>query len=270
MGTAFADRVIALAEGRQLEELVRLLDAEGATSYRCPLVSILDPADDAPALAWIEQWIQGRFDLIILLTGEGLRRLLACADRHGIKTELIAAIAQSRTVTRGPKPVQALKEIGLGPSLVARTPTTEGVIQALGSEDLFGKAVGVQLYREDNPPLVEFLTKAGATVHSVQPYVYAPASDADKVVELIDRLAEGKVDVTVFTSAPQVERLFEVAEERGLESKLREGLAKTRVAAVGPVLADNLKAKSVRVDICPEQGFQMKNLVLHIKRAFAG
>jgi uroporphyrinogen-III synthase len=43
-------------------------------------------------------------------------------------------------------------------------------------------------------------------------------------------------------------------------------LERTRVAAVGPVVADNLRHRSVRVDICPEQGFVMKNLVQHIKR----
>jgi hypothetical protein len=33
------------------------------------------------------------------------------------------------------------------------------------------------------------------------------------------------------------------------------------------VVADNLRQKGARVDICPEQGFVMKNLVQQIKRA---
>ena len=101
----------------------------------------------------------------------------------------------------------------------------------------------------------------------MQPYGYAAASDGDRVSELIDRMADGQVDVIVFTSSPQVERLFEVAAERGLEAELKQGLARVQVAAVGPVVADALRRRGARVDVCPEQGFVMKNLVQHLKRA---
>ena len=65
------------------------------------------------------------------------------------------------TVTRGPKPGRALKEVGLAPTRVASTPTTEGVITALQNESLHGQTVGVQLYSEDNPPLAAFLRRQG-------------------------------------------------------------------------------------------------------------
>ncbi len=86
------------------------------------------------------------------------------------------------------------------------------------------------------------------------------------MAELIAQLAKGAIDVIIFTSSPQVDRLYEVGREKGLESELRQGLAKTRVAAVGPVVADNLREKGTKVDICPDQGFVMKNLVQQIKR----
>jgi uroporphyrinogen-III synthase len=64
-----------------------------------------------------------------------------------------------------------------------------------------------------------------------------------------------------------VERLYEVAAEQGLEAELRQGLERTKVAAVGPVAADSLRQRGARVDVCPEQGWVMKNLVLQLKRA---
>src|SRR5262249_54075004 len=161
-------------------------------------------------------------------------------------------LARTRTVTRGPKPVRALKEVGLAPTVVAQTPTTEGVIAALRREPLQGQTVGVQLYSPSNPPLVQFLEEAGATVRTVLPYVYAPAADAERVGELLSRMAVGAVDVLVFTSSPQVDRLYEVADERGLGEMLRVGLDRVCVAAVGPVVADNLRRREARVDVCPE------------------
>ena len=117
-----------------------------------------------------------------------------------------------------------------------------------------------------NPPLLEFLAAAGAAVHTVLPYVYAPASDAGRVVELIDRLESGAVDVLVFTSSPQWTRLEEVAKASGRQETLRRGLEHVCVASVGPVMTETLHRAGVRVDVCPERGFVMKNLVQQIKR----
>ena len=102
------------------------------------------------------------------------------------------------------------------------------------------------------------------------PYVYAPAADAGRVADLIARMARGEVDAIVFTSSPQVERLYEVAAAQRLETELAAGWAKTRVAAVGPIVAETLRLRGAPVHICPDQGFVMKNLVKHIKAALAG
>jgi uroporphyrinogen-III synthase len=261
-------RTIALAESRQLEELAQMLEKEGATTLRCPLVSILDARDPEPVLAWLRDLIAGRFDYVLLFTGEGLRRLLGFAERANLREDVIAALGKTRTITRGPKPVRALREIGMNPTLVAQTPTTEGMIATLKSEAIQGKTVGLQLYSEDNPAMKRFLQEAGVKVHAVQPYIYAPAADTDRVAGLIDRMAQGTVDAIIFTSSPQVDRLFEVARERGLQDALQQGFRRTRVAAVGPVVADDLCRHGARVDICPDQGFVMKNLVQMIKKYF--
>jgi uroporphyrinogen-III synthase len=262
-------RTIALAEGRQMEELAQMLEKEGANALRCPMVSILDNPDEGPVLAWLDDLIAGKFQLVILMTGEGLRRLLSLASRHNKRESMLAALAKVRTLTRGPKPVRALKEVELAPSRVAEVPTTDGVIATLKKETLTDLTVGLQLAGVPNPPLVAAIETLGGRVQTVLPYVYATATDAEKVSDLIERLNRGEVAAICFTSAPQVDRLYEVAGERGLTAALQMGLGKTKIAAVGPVVADNLQARGRPADICPEQGFQMKNLVLHIKRALA-
>ena len=265
---SLTDRTIALAEGRQLEELARLLEKEGAMTLRCPMLSIVDHPDAEPIVAWLRELIAGRFTLIVLLTGEGLRRLLGFAEREAFRDEFVTALGRLPIITRGPKPGQALREIGLTPTKVASAPTTEGVIATLKDESLAGATVGLQLYSESNTPLTDFLSSAGACVRPVLPYLYAPATDSAKVVELIQRMAAGQVHAIVFTSSPQVDRLVEVATNCGVERELKQGLANVKVAAVGPVVAETLHRIGVQPDIVPAQGFQMKNLVQHIKRAF--
>lgn len=261
-------KVVALAEGRQLDDLARMLTAEGAVPLPCPMLSILDAPDAAPVLDWLRELIAGQFDLLILMTGEAVRRLSGFAERAGLQENFVAALARTPMLTRGPKPGQALKELGISPKRIAPKPTTEGVIDALRDDELAGKTVGLTLYAGPNPELEGFLAAAGATVRPVVSYVYAPAADDGRVLDLIRRLVAGEVAATVFTSAPQIERLFEVAEKHGIVDGLRRGLAQTRIAAVGPVVVEALAAHGLSTAVTPEQGFQMKNLVQHLKRAF--
>lgn len=269
MSRSLDGRTIALAESRQLEELAQMLQSEGATTLRYPMLNIVDAPDPTPVLAWLRELCAGRFAYVVLMTGEALRRLLRFADSDGLRDSCIAALARTKLVTRGPKPVQALKEIGLAPTQVAQTPTTDGVISALRSEPLQGQTVGVTLYGEPNPALEQFLVSMGARVQSVMPYIYAPAMEDGRVADLIVRLESGTVDAILFTSSAQVDHLYQVAERHGLQDALRNGLERTRVAAVGPVLAVHLRSRGAPVHICPEQGFVMRNLVQHVKRALA-
>jgi uroporphyrinogen-III synthase len=265
MSLPLTGRIVALAEGRQLEELAQMLEKEGARTLRCPMIGIVDAPDEAPVQVWLDELIRDGFDLVVLMTGEGVRRLLGFAERTGRRDQAIAALGRTRTVSRGPKPGQALKEVGLAPKVVATQPTTDGVIATLRQEPLAGKRVGVQLFGAPNPALTEFLAAAEATAVPVLPYVYAPAADTDRVVSLLTSLASGEVDAIVFTSSPQVDRLYEVAAER----RLAVDLTRTRVAAVGPVVAEALRRHGAPVHVAPEQGFVMKNLVKHLREALA-
>jgi uroporphyrinogen-III synthase len=261
---------IALPETRELDRLAAILEADGAATFRCPLVAILDAPDPAPVDAWLRRLVAGGFDDLVFLTGEGLRRLLSRADVLGLRTEVLAALAKTRKITRGPKPARALHEVKLSTDLPAPTPTSQGVMEALGGESLAGHRVGLQLYgTEPNEPLVRFLEGAGAQVFTVAPYVYAPAADEDRVVELIGRLDAGTVDVIAFTSAAQVDRLWNVAQERKLEATLKGALGRTKVAAIGPIAVEALEDRGARVDIVPEQPFVMKRLTAAIRAAFA-
>ena len=109
-------RRVALAESRQIEELALMLEKEGAVPLRCPMFGILDAPDAAPVLEWLGELIAGRFDWVVLMTGEALRRLLGFAERAELREAVVAALAKTRVRTRGPEPVAALREVGLAPT----------------------------------------------------------------------------------------------------------------------------------------------------------
>ena len=263
-----AGRVVALPETRELDRLAELLEAEGARAWRCPLVTILDAPDATPSELWLRELVAGRFHDVIFLTGEGVRRLMATAERIGIQTEVVEALRAARKITRGPKPARALKELGLSTDLAASVPTSRGVMDDLRGLELKGRRVGLQLYGEEpNVELCDFLRGAGADVVTVAPYVYAPASDGAKVIELIGEMAAGRVDAIAFTSASQIDRLFTLSAEHGVDAALERAWPQVRVAAIGPIAAETLRRHGVEPAIIPEKAFVMKRLVQAIVEA---
>jgi uroporphyrinogen-III synthase len=269
IASSLAGRTIAIPESRELEVFASMLERRGANVIRCPLVTIRDAPDSQPVLAWCRQFAAGECDDIIFLTGEGLRRLLSCMEQHepNLRAPFVAQLARVRKITRGPKPAKALRELGLKPDIAAEIPTTDGIIASLKSQPLGGRRVGLQLYgTEANRPLVDFLESAGATVLTVAPYVYADKADDDAVLALLSRLQAGSVDAIAFTSMAQVNRLFALAPAETVTA----ALAATRVAAVGPVVAENLASHGVSVQLVPTDAFFLKPLTTALERLFIG
>jgi uroporphyrinogen-III synthase len=258
--SALANLKILVPESRELDLFATMLEAEQATVLRCPLVQILDLQDTGAAEDWIGQCIADAFDDIILLTGEGLRRLFAISGPR--RDALIGALGRLRIITRGPKPTRALREVGLSSGLPATIPTSDGILQALAGQDIAGRRIGVQLYPGDGARhMVESLRARGAHVTCVTPYRYASEAEAGQVVEVIHTLAAGKIGMIAFTATPQIERLVKVAQENGLADELARGMARTPVASIGPVVDDVLHKHGFTVTVRPQSSFHLKPLV---------
>lgn len=254
-------RRIVLPEHRELDRLAAMLEAEGASTVRCPLLAILDVEDPAPVAAWIDAVCDSGLDDVVFLTGEGVQRLTSAAERMGRKSDLVAALGRARKITRGPKPARALHQLGLAPDLTSTTPRSQGIIEALRGHVLARRRVGVQLYGDDPArELMEFLTTKGAILFPVAPYRYAPASDDTRVFVVLQEILAGDVDAIAFTTAAQVDRLLEVARRREILAPLESALARMHIAAVGPIVVERLRAAGLHVDSVPTQQFFMRRL----------
>lgn len=253
------NRRIAIPESRELDMFASLLERRGATVLRCPLVDIRDAPNPTPVLEWLRAFCSGSCDDLLLFTGEGVRRLLSLIDHHApeLRENFIAQLGAVRTIARGPKPGRVLRELGLKPTLIADPATTPGMIALLQTLDLKGRRVGVQLYgTEPNAALMDFLASIDTNALPVWPYVYADAAADAVVLALIESMQQGQVDAIAFTSLQQVERLFRLVET----DRLKQALSHTLVAAIGPIVADSLRAHGVEPQVVPEESYYLKPL----------
>jgi uroporphyrinogen-III synthase len=262
-----ADRLngyrILILETREEAQFSRLLGEQGADVLQCPMFTIHDAPEPAPVEAWIRRVVATPLDDLVLMTGEGLRRLMKVVRRIGLEQEFVVALGQARKFARGPKPGRALREIGLEPQVTTEKPTSEGIAEMLSRIDLGGHRLGLQLYPDkDHSVLIGAIKARGAEVDTVLPYVYdAQAADAN-IVTAIDEMAAGRIDAIALTSSGQVRRLLDVAKAHGRETQLRDGLAQTPIASVGPVVSDELKSQGLRTDISSNnEAYFMKPLI---------
>jgi uroporphyrinogen-III synthase len=235
------------------------------------MFTIHDAPDPAPVEAWIVRAIEKPLDDMVLLTGEGLRRLMKVVRLIGVEEAFVAALGKARKFARGPKPGKALREIGLEPQITTEKPTSEGIAEMLSRLDLGGHRLGLQLYPDkDHSVLIGAIKAQGAEVDTVLPYAYdAQAADAN-IITAIDEMAAGRIDAVALTNLGQIRRLIEVARARGCEDRLRQGFDCTPIASVGPAVSDELKSHGLRADIYPaEDAFFMRPLISAMAVALA-
>ena len=89
---------IAVPEMRELEIFSALLERRGAEVLRCPLVTIYDAPHSAAVLAFAVKVAEGGFDDFILITGEGLTRILSCINKYdpSLQERFVAGLGRMR------------------------------------------------------------------------------------------------------------------------------------------------------------------------------
>lgn len=221
--------------------------------------------DNPAALDLARRLVDGTIDVVIFLTGVGTRFFVDVAQSAVARERLTAGLQAIVTVARGPKPRAALAELGVRPTIQAPEPNTwRELVAALDAHGpLTGKTVAVQEYGTENLDLIQALESRGARVFSVPVYRWALPLDLAPLEAAIDALCAGSIDVALFTSATQVEHLFQVAGSR--DDALREALRATAIGAIGPICKEALERRGIDVDFEPEHP-KMGHLVLAASR----
>lgn len=239
-------------ESRRATEMAELIRRRGGTPVSAPAMREV-PLDAGPdTVAFLHELETGAIDVLILLTGVGTRALAAASGLPGDR--FAALLRHTRLVARGPKPVAALRELGLTPDAVAPEPNTwRELLATLDAQvPVASRRVAVQEYGRPNPELVDGLAARGATVRPVPIYRWDYPEDAAALRAGVARLAAGTVDLALFTSARQVDHVLETARQLGCRDALFAASERIAYASIGPVCSEALRAHGLPVDLEPE------------------
>lgn len=242
-------RVLTL-ESRRKVEFRRLLERHGAEVVSAPALRELPLEENPAALELLERLRAGTLDGVVLLTGVGTRALAGAMRTACSEEELLGLWRSVALLVRGPKPVAALREMGLAAEVRAPEPNTwRELLAALDAEwPVEGKSLALQEYGRSNDELIQGLRDRGAEVVPIRVYRWALPEDTAPLAHGIEELIAGRIEVTAFTTAVQLDHLLEFAAERG--EQVRDALRhSTVVASIGPTASEALTAAGIPVDI---------------------
>ena len=194
-------RVMVTRPEHQAEPLCKLIEAEGGSAVRMPLLAIEAPQDPAPAqhmLARAEQ-----FDWVIFTSVNAVQQALEMRPAKSLWPK--------NRVCIGTGTARALTQAGLGAGLVPDSgSSSEDVLALPALRELRGQRVLIVKGEGGRDVLHKTLTARGANVEQAEVYRRVPAVIPPKQ---LDKLV-ADVDVIVITSGEALEHLASLASNR--------------------------------------------------------
>jgi len=243
-------------ESRRATEIAKLIENYGGTPIVAPSMREVPLESNTEAQEFARTLAAGGFDVVIFLTGVGTRALARVVGSVYPVDQFAAALRKIAVVARGPKPVAALKEMGVPVTLAVPEPNTwRDLLRALDEKrelSIRGKRIAVQEYGAPNTELLVGLEERGAIVTRVPVYSWALPEDTAPLRAAVEALALGEIDLALFTTSVQVTHLLQIAREMNLEQKVRSGLARMAVGSIGPITSEELRGNGIEPDFEPE------------------
>lgn len=265
--TNFSGLRIVSLESRRAVEMQRMIEKLGGVALVSPSLREVAIAEHRPVVDFANHLITGQVDIVLFLTGVGIRQMLEHLDRHVDRQRFLDALADVKTVVRGPKPLAVMRELGITPTLQVPEPNTwREVLETFDAHlPVANQVVAVQEYGVPNVSLIAGLEARGAKVVSVQVYRWELPEDIEPLSENIRQIVAGNVDACLFTSAQQVVHLLQVAEQLGVAEQFRDGMRRVVVASIGPTTSEMLRKLGLPVDFVPSHG-KMGQLVSELSQ----
>jgi len=217
-------------------ETVKQVEEMGWEAMIVPAVSIIPRSREEVAEKIGE--LSG-YDWLVLTSVSGaeiMHRYFA----DELKKTKIAAI--------GPKTAEFLEERGIKVELIPEEYRAEKLAADMAKAGIDGKKVLVARAAIGREVLISEL-KRHAEVTEVPIYKTEMPDDKTPMRDFLVALEKGKITAVVFTSSQNVKNMFAVLDEE----RLRNGLKRVKVCAIGPITAKTLEEYGVEVDITPRE-----------------
>jgi uroporphyrinogen III methyltransferase/synthase len=214
----------------------------GGDALLFPTIEIVPPRSYEPldeAIRRIES-----YHWVIFTSVNGVKSFSARLRELGLDLPVAGSV---KIAAIGPETAKAAESVSLSVALVPREFRAEAILEEIAPGEMAGKRVLIPRASVARDVLPQTLRKWGAQVDVVEAYRTEPArANAPWLRGLLMRR---EIHMVTFTS-PSTANCF-AAVFKG--ESLKELLAHTAVASIGPITCETLEAMGIRVDVVPQE-----------------
>ena len=236
-----AGKTIAITRSKEdSEEFIQLITNAQAKPILLPTIELVSKGEKIVD-DFLNAIKEEDPDFSVFMSSKAVKLLFDTARKVSKYDKLQLAVANTIVIAVGPKTKAALEVEGIRVAHMPDRFSSVGVGEIFTRLNVEGKKVIVPRSGASTPFLAQLLEKIGLTVKEIYLYDICSFRDTSQWNEFRELFANKKVDGIIFTSASSVNAFFDIMLMDVNKETLLQNLRTTKVVAIGPFTADELK-----------------------------
>ena len=240
------EKTVAITRSKDdSEEFIQLITKHNATPITLPTIELVSKGEKI-----VDDFLTSTKtenpDYSVFMSSKAVKLLIESSKKISKFEELRLAITNTIVIAVGPKTKEALENENIKVSHMPTRYSSVGVGEVFTKLNAVGKKVIVPRSGASTPFLKELLEKIGLEIIELYLYDVCAFRDTSQWNDFRLLFSKNSVHGIIFTSASSVRAFFEIMTKDLEHSQLLENLQKTKVIAIGPFTADELKKFDVQ------------------------
>ena len=238
-------KTIAITRSKEdAEEFIELVSKQNAHPITLPTIELVSKGEKI-----VDEFLKSleieNPDYSVFMSSKAVSLLIDTAKKISKFEKLQLAIANTIVIAVGPKTKYALEQENIKVAHMPQRYSSVGVGEVFTKLNAVGKKAIIPRSGASTPFLKDLLEKIGINVVELYLYDVCAFRDPTEWNNFRELFSQNKIDGIIFTSASSVRAFFEIMINDYDQRQLAQLLGSTKVIAIGPFTADELKKFSV-------------------------
>ena len=230
------------------EEFIELVTQQNATPITLPTIELISKGEKIVD-EFLETIEKDNPDFSVFMSSKAVKLLIESARKSSKFSALQLAIANTIVIAVGPKTREVLENENIKVAHMPERYSSVGVGEVFTKLNALGKKAIIPRSGASTPFLKNLLEKIGVNVVELYLYDVCAFRDPTEWNEFRQLFSQNKIDGVIFTSVSSVRAFFEIMTNDFSLEQLVQLLIQTKVIAIGPFTADELKKFNVQIII---------------------
>tara|TARA_B110000263_G_scaffold144950_1_gene125770 strand:- start:246 stop:1055 length:810 start_codon:yes stop_codon:yes gene_type:complete len=239
-------KTIAITRSKEdAQEFIELVSEQNANPITLPTIQLVSKGEKIVD-EFLDTIEKENPDYSVFMSSKAVTLLIDSAKKISKFEKLQLSITNTIVIAVGPKTRDVLEQENIKVAYVPERYSSVGVGEVFTRLNAVGKKAIIPRSGASTPFLKNLLEKIGINVVELYLYDVCAFNNPTEWNDFRDLFSQNKIDGIIFTSASSVRAFFEIMINDYTQENLIQLLEKTKVIAIGPFTADELKKFNVK------------------------